>query len=128
MEELHGALRSTRGAVGAIADIDLQRHELQFTGIGNISATIIMGDGVRRLVSHNGTLGSNVRKVMAITYPFPHGSMLVMHSDGIGTHWLIDSYPGLIRQSSGVIAGTLYRDHSRRRDDATIVVFREGAA
>lgn len=127
IEELHGALRSTRGAVAAVASVDFERCEVEFAGIGNISAAIILDHNIRRLVSHNGTLGSNMRKAKSILYPFPHGSMLVMHSDGIGTHWSPDSYPGLITHSSGVIAGTIYRDHSRHRDDATIVILREAA-
>jgi serine phosphatase RsbU (regulator of sigma subunit) len=127
IEDIHGALRSTRGAVAAVAEVDLQRREVSYAGIGNISATIIMHGGVKRMVSHNGTLGSNMRKVMDMPSPFPHGSLLVMHSDGIGTHWSIDAYPGLMSQGSGLIAGALYRDHNRHRDDATVVVLQEKA-
>jgi hypothetical protein len=47
-----------------------------------------------------------------------------MHSDGIATHWDLGSYPGLARRHPALVAGVLYRDHARRRDDATVVVVR----
>ena len=48
-----------------------------------------------------------------------------MHSDGLGTHWDLASYPGLRTRHPSVIAGVLYRDFSRRRDDVTVVVAKE---
>ena len=34
-------------------------------------------------------------------------------------------YPGLAQRPPALIAGVLYRDFSRRRDDVTVVVARE---
>jgi hypothetical protein len=52
-----------------------------------------------------------------------------MHSDGIATHWSLDNYPGLEAHHPAVIAATIYRDHARARDDATVAVLRNvGAA
>jgi hypothetical protein len=39
----------------------------------------------------------------------------------------LDPYPGLLERDTGLIAGVLYRDFSRRRDDATVVVARASA-
>ena len=39
------------------------------------------------MVSHNGTVGHALRKVQEFVYPFPAGAVLVMHSDGLATHW-----------------------------------------
>ena len=78
------------------------------------------------MVSHNGTVGHVVRKIQAFDYPWSEDSLLVMHSDGLATHWDLARYPGLSRRPPGLIAGLLYRDHKRGRDDATVVVARRG--
>jgi len=48
----------------------------------------------------------------------------VIHSDGLGTHWDLGRYPGLAQREPSLIAGVLYRDFARRRDDVTVVVGR----
>ena len=45
-----------------------------------------------------------------------------MYSDGLASHWDLAPYPGLRTRDPSVIAGVLYRDFSRRRDDVTVVV------
>ena len=49
-------------------------------------------------------------------------SLLVMHSDGLATRWQLDKYPGLAMRHPALIAGVLYRDFSRGRDDVTVLV------
>jgi len=85
----------------------------------------VRSDGrTRNLVSHNGILGHQVRKTQEFAFPFPRGSLLVMHSDGIGTHWDLGNYAGLEHRHPALVAAVLYRDHSRGTDDATILVAR----
>lgn len=74
------------------------------------------------MISHNGTVGHTMRKVQEFVYPWVAGSLLVMHSDGLGTQWRIDDRAGLRDEHPQLIAGVLYRDFKRGRDDATIVV------
>jgi anti-sigma regulatory factor (Ser/Thr protein kinase) len=121
---LHAGLRSTRGAAAAVALIDGNRRQIRYAGVGNISASILTGDGSRNLVSHNGTLGLQMRKSQEFVYPWSPGALLVAHSDGLATHWKLEQYPGLFRQDPAIVAGMLYRDHARRRDDTSVVVCR----
>ena len=121
---MHAGLRSTRGAAAAVALIDAQRREIRYAGVGNISATIFSGDTSRSLVSHNGTLGLQMRKAQEFVYPWTSGALLVAHSDGLATHWKLQQYPGLFRQDPALVAAMLYRDHARRRDDVSVVVCR----
>lgn len=121
---LHAGLRSTRGAAAAVALIDARRGEVRYAGVGNISATILTGDASRNLVSHNGTLGLQMRKTQEFTYPWPAGALLVAHSDGLATRWKLEQYPGLFRQDPALVAAMLYRDHARPRDDVSVVVCR----
>jgi hypothetical protein len=48
-----------------------------------------------------------------------------MHSDGLGTQWRLERYPGLIQKHPSLIAGVLYRDFNRERDDVTVLVAKE---
>jgi hypothetical protein len=48
----------------------------------------------------------------------------VLHSDGLGTSWTFEKYPGLVACDPALIAGVLYRDFCRRRDDVTVLAFR----
>jgi hypothetical protein len=124
---IHDALRSTRGAAVAAAEVDLNAQALRFAGVGNIAGTIVAGGASHSLVSHNGTVGHQLRKVQQFVYSFPRGALLVLHSDGLVTHWRLDDYAGLAARHPSLIAGMLYRDFNRRRDDVTVVVAREAA-
>jgi anti-sigma regulatory factor (Ser/Thr protein kinase) len=120
----HDALRVTRGAALAAARIDYAASELRFAGIGNIGAAVYVGAGRRALVSHNGIVGHNMRKVQEFAVPFPPGALCIMHSDGIQTQWDLDKYPGLGMHRPALIAAMLMRDFIRRRDDAMVLVVR----
>jgi len=125
IEAVHAALRHTRGAAVAVAEIDAEHSLVRFSGLGNISASILAdGESVRHLVSLNGTAGMEARLVREFTYPWPEGGILVLHSDGIGSHWSLSDYPALGECDPTLIAGVIYRDLSRGNDDATIVVAR----
>ncbi len=63
-------------------------------------------------------------RVQTIEYAWNESSILLMHSDGLSTHWGLGGYPGLCHKEPAVIAGILYRDHRRSRDDVTVVVAR----
>lgn len=119
----HEALRPTRGAALAAARIDFEADELRFAGVGNIGAVAI-GDVRRALVSHNGIVGHNMRKVQEFTVPFGPGALCILCSDGIQTQWDLGKYPGLQGRSPALIAAILMRDYSRGRDDAMVLVVR----
>jgi anti-sigma regulatory factor (Ser/Thr protein kinase) len=120
-EAAHAALRSTRGAVIGIAEIDLSQKLVRYAGVGNISGAIVSEAGSRHLVSSNGTVGQDVRKFQEFSYPFPTDAVLVLHTDGLISHWNLSNYPGLLRKAPGLIAGILYRDYQRGTDDVTVV-------
>jgi hypothetical protein len=64
------------------------------------------------------------RRVQEFSYPLSARSTFVLHSDGLGTHWDPAAYPDLWSHDPSLVAGVLYRDFTRRRDDVTIVVGR----
>lgn len=123
LTRIHQALRSTRGAAVAIAHIDSMRGKLTFAGVGNIAARIYAGpEGRQNLVSLNGTAGHQCDRIQDFSYSWPEDGLLVLHSDGLSTSTGLEPYPGLAARDPALIAGVLYRDFCRGRDDATVVV------
>jgi anti-sigma regulatory factor (Ser/Thr protein kinase) len=120
MEEIDSGLRATRGAAVAVAEI--RGDVVNFSGLGNISAAIHSPGASIHMVSHNGTAGLQTRKPGQFTYAYRPGSTIIMHSDGLHTQWGLERYPGILRQHPALIAGALYRDFSRGRDDVTVLV------
>lgn len=124
LDSAHHPLRTTRGAAVAAAYIDSARRTLYYAGVGNICGYILGANESRGLVSHNGTLGLQIRAVKDIEYAWPEHGMLVMHSDGLNTRWDLAAYAGLAPRHPAVVAGVLYRDFTRGRDDVTVAVVR----
>ncbi len=127
LERIHLALRPTRGAAVAVAEIDRGRGSLRFAGLGNISGTVVTDGKTRSLVSLHGTAGHDARRLRDFTSSWAASDVLVMHSDGIATRWALDAYPGLLERHPVLAAAVLYRDFRRGRDDATILVVRNAA-
>lgn len=124
LQVCHTALRGTRGAALALALFDAPLRQLHFAGIGNVSACIIDADGRRQLTSYNGIVGHNMRKVHEFTVDCAPGSLVIMATDGIGTQWDLNQYPGLGVCNPAVVAAVLLRDFARARDDASVLVYR----
>ena len=122
---VHEALRSTRGAAVSVAQILPEQGIVRFSGLGNVSGTVFSPDcPPRRMVSTNGTAGLQARHIREFTYPWTPGSILVMCSDGIGTHWDLSDYPGLIHHDPAIVAGVIFREQVRGNDDATVLAAR----
>ena len=122
MQRVHDAIRHTRGAAGALCEIDSAAGLLRYVGVGNIAGSLIGGPKPRSLVSHNGTLGLSAPRIQEFSLPWTAQSLLVMHSDGLTTRWDLATYPGLALRDPALIAAVLWRDFRRGRDDATVLV------
>ena len=122
VNEVHHALKKTRGAAVAVAKLDCQKKLLVFAGVGNISGNIVSPGSSRGLPSHNGTAGQHASRIQEFSYPWRSDDLLVMHSDGLASRWDMERYPGLLNKHASMIAAMLHRDFSRRRDDVTVFV------
>lgn len=119
---VHDALKKTRGAAGAVAEIRSSDKTLAFAGVGNTVAVFMDAHSSRNLISHNGTLGMATPKIQEFRVEWPADGILVMHSDGLQSKWDLSSYSGLMARHAAVIGGALFRDFRRQRDDASVVV------
>lgn len=123
VQAVHSGIRHTRGGAVAAARIDWAGATVTFAGLGNIAGALVLPSGqTRRMVSMNGTAGHNARKVQGFEYPCPPNALLVMHSDGLSSGWSGERYAAMLWKHPMLLAGMLYRDFSRGRDDATVVV------
>jgi anti-sigma regulatory factor (Ser/Thr protein kinase) len=122
IQDSHDALKKTRGAAMAVASLNLENRLVSFAGVGNIGGSIVTPTSSRGMASHNGTVGHQVPRVQEFTFPWDGDSLLIMHSDGLKSSWDLRAYPGIWSKHPGLIAGMLYRDFSRERDDVTIMV------
>jgi anti-sigma regulatory factor (Ser/Thr protein kinase) len=127
LQDSHDALKKTRGAAMAIASLNFEKQLLSYAGVGNITTSIVTPEGSRGMASHNGTVGHYLQRLQEFTLPWNGNSILVMHSDGLRSGWDFNSYPGIWSKHPGLIAGILYRDFNRERDDATVLVAKSRA-
>jgi anti-sigma regulatory factor (Ser/Thr protein kinase) len=124
VERIHKALAPTRGAAVAVARIDVGEQLVRYVGVGNIAGALISDGEMRRMVSHNGTAGHVAARIREFTYPFTGKPLVVLHSDGLSAKWGLASYPGLAANHPSLIAGVLFRDHRREKDDSSVLVAR----
>lgn len=123
MERGHHRLSGMRGAAAACSH--RTGTTLSYSGVGNIYGHLIDAGQSQGLVSHNGILGTQMRRTQQFEYPAPSGSLLVMHTDGLSARWSLSQHAGLYARHPAVIAGVLFREHGRPRDDATVLVVRQ---
>jgi anti-sigma regulatory factor (Ser/Thr protein kinase) len=121
---VHQGLQSSRGAVLAIMEVDLHRHTLIHIGVGNISSKIITATKQQSLLSANGTVGFQINKLYINEVVLAEKSFVILHSDGIGSHWDSFAFDTLWEHHPSVVAGLLYHTYARTTDDASCVIIK----
>ena len=122
---MHTALLRSRGAALSVTVLDEARRTARFCGVGNVDGRVVTAETSRQLMPQSGIVGHRMPRLQTAEVPWPSGARLVMHSDGISSRWRIDDYPGLLARHPSLLAGVLFRDFARARDDATVLVLRE---
>lgn len=127
LQAIHLGLRGTRGAAVSIASLNQEQGIIRYCGAGNIVGSIVDGTEHRHFVSMHGIVGQQIRTPRSFDYPWNPRSIVVLHSDGIGSNWDLQNLPGITRKSAFVIAGAIWRAARRRSDDATALVVKTGS-
>ncbi|TXJ79145.1 phosphatase [Streptomyces lavendulae] len=127
LRRMHLALRSTRGAAVAVAQLDTDGGELTFAGVGNIGARLYTEGSWEHLVSHPGIVGAQFpATVPARSRTWGPDSLLVLHSDGLPSRWVPPEDIDLLAHDPAVVAATILRDASSPaspvRDDTCVAV------
>ena len=117
----HRQLRGTRGAVMAVAAIDVAANTLDLAGVGNIEARLLSGGREQHPISQRGMLGSNIPTIRPFKTTLIPGWLLVLHTDGIRTRWnLADAAAEAV--TADALAPAILARHARTDDDACVVV------
>lgn len=124
MQMLHEALRPTRGAAVTLVEVNWDQGRATTIGVGNVAAALVNIGDTKRIATDNGIVGHIISRPRELQHPVRPETLLVMHSDGLTANWQLDRYPGLIQHHAALIAGVLYRDCKRGRDDSLVVVVR----
>lgn len=126
IQNIHLALRGTRGAAIGIARILPEQREVRFIGVGNISGSLIEPDGLSRSVlSFPGIIGHEMRRPKEMTYAWNEKTILVLHSDGLQSQWVAGAYPWALASEASLLSAVLYRDWNRGRDDVTVLTVKQ---
>jgi Histidine kinase-like ATPase domain/Stage II sporulation protein E (SpoIIE) len=118
------ACLATRGVVMALAYFDLAKRKLRVGSIGNIEVRLIAGTERLHCMARRGILGMNAPNPIATEHAWTSSSLLIMHSDGLRTHWDWDDFRELAGEPPTVIAQGLLEALGKQDDDATVVVAR----
>lgn len=123
------AMRGSRGAALALTVVDEAARTTVFVGVGNVDGRVLAdGSKAEHLVPQNGIVGHTMPTVRSTHTAWPAGACLIMHSDGISARWNLSAYEKLTHAHPALIAGLIFRDFGRSRDDATVVVLTDSPA
>lgn len=120
---LHGHLAGTRGAVAAICKFETDTGILQYTGVGNIALRIV-GRQSASLVLPDGVLGYGVLHASVHSMKIYPGTTLIMHSDGISTHFDILECPEILFKPAKEISEALLDRFGMKDDDASCIAMK----
>lgn len=123
----NAAMQGTRGAAATVCQLLPGQGILRYVAVGNVKGCVVTEFDRHHLITHPGTLGLGAAPppVPVQTCPWPSDATLVIWTDGLDSRagWT-PADAGLTGHDPAVVAATLYRDHCRNGDDATIVVVR----
>ena len=118
------ACRATRGVVMALARFDWDRGRMAFGSVGNIEVRVLNHPESYSFHVRRGIVGVKGSKAVVTEHAWDPGNTLVLHSDGVTTHWSWKSFSRLADQSASAMAKHLLQTSAREKDDATVVVVR----
>ncbi|EJE50992.1 anti-sigma regulatory factor (Ser/Thr protein kinase) [Acidovorax sp. CF316] len=125
VQDVHTGLQTTRGAALFAMRIE-SSSRLEYAGAGNVMGRIISGVFDRSMVTQHGTVGVQVRKTEVARLVLPDHAVAVVHSDGIASRWKSEEVVPLLQRDPTLIAAALLWQQSRGRDDATVLVVKQG--
>ena len=118
------ACQATRGVVMMLTLIDTTRRTFTVASVGDIELRVWGAVERLGLIPRRGVVGLNAPQPTPVEHPFPPGTALVMHSDGVRSQWDFKDFPWIGRESASITAQRLLTTLAREDDDATVLVIR----
>ncbi len=118
------ACLGTRGVVMALARFE-SPNQMHLATVGDIEARAWSAPDRTLFKVQRGILGTcSMPQVVIQEKKWSPGWLLVLHSDGLQTHWQWQDFPGLEREPTEVIARRLLHALATKDDDATVLAVR----
>ncbi len=115
---------ATRGVVMALARFDWTKQKITLASIGNITVRVIGSSEKIDFIIRRGILGIKSPNPVINEKHWDPSYIMILHSDGIISHWNWDNFYYLQNESATKIAQVLLRSLAKDDDDATVVVVR----
>lgn len=134
------ACRATRGVVMALVRFDWEAPRgaresrspnneyhirLSAATIGNIEMRICGGQERMKFLFRRGIVGKRAPNPLITEHLWNEDNLLILHSDGLRTHWNWQDFSHLTGKSATQSAQALLRALAKDNDDATVVVVKE---
>jgi serine/threonine protein phosphatase PrpC len=116
--------RATQGVVMALARIDWTLGKLTFASVGNVEARIFGSTQPVNFMVRRGVIGLNAPDPVVTEHRWDSTHVLVLHSDGLKTHWRWEDFAHLQDAAASVVAQQLLQRLARDDDDVAVVVVR----
>ncbi len=117
-QQVHG-----RGAVIGLCTIEPKSGEIRYVGVGNATCRMV-GENSRHLLTREGVVGQSLRTPSLEVATLAPGDLLLLHSDGVSSHFDLDDCPQLRIDSMSTSAKRIVMQFGRRHDDASCIVVR----
>lgn len=116
------ACRPTRGVVMALARFDWDDRRVIAGSVGNITVRVCHSATPRHLVPKRGVLGGDAPSPVLSDWEWDPASVMVLHSDGLASHWTCEEFAGCDDRTATAIAQEILRTHQKQDDDTTVLV------
>ncbi len=123
------ACLATRGVVMALAHFEQDPFasiRFSFASIGNIEVRLLGSPEPAYFRLRRGVVGTNTPNVIVTEHHWSKDCILILHSDGLKTHWQPADFPYITASAAGEAAQKLLVSLAKEDDDATVVVVKAG--
>ncbi|BES70120.1 hypothetical protein RE428_11380 [Marinobacter nanhaiticus D15-8W] len=120
IQGLHQSLRRTKGAVVALCRINTSSGELNYAGVGNISAKLYAPNPIT-FVPREGIVGDVMSSPREETLILSPGMVLILHSDGLPAHKDFSGALSSERSAQAIAEGLLF-EYGKDDDDVSCIV------
>lgn len=117
------ACASTRGVVMALTVFDWSQKCFRFASVGNIEVSVMHGHYEKpKFIVRRGIVGKHAPQPVITENEWHPGNILILHSDGLSTHWSWQDFSLYSEHPAQVLAENIYNANQKDHDDATIVI------
>ncbi len=120
---LHQHILGSRGCVAIIAYLDIASLQLTYVGVGNICLRKFGRTHERALLTE-GIIGYTISTPKEKLMQLENGDVLVLHSDGIKSHFSFNDYPEILKDDAKSIAINIIQKFGKKNDDVACIIMR----